>query len=472
MKTNKMKWMLVVLLAMVGGGAWAGSRVVVAGLQNGSVKIGNVEATGDVTVTLTVTPADEYYITAADISVNKTAAEAMSRSGAPGYTDGISVAEGTVDDRGQGTYTFTLPDGYGAYVEATFTKRTALTAVTIDKEQLTYDTFGQQAQTVKVTSVKAGGEEVPADCYDVSGNTQSEVGSHTVIVTGKGHYMGTVTAQFSIVDELFEGDVVDTETGEKIPGTTIKVTVIDKVAKTIRIDRINVPEAAAGKQLTVPIATELNGYKVTEIAGDMIGSDMNVTDVIFADTEEPVSIGNNALPPTACIHTSLSLFEDYALMASLKPNLEAGKIQTVMTAPNKFWTFSSAIDCVIPETLAAYIVYLDDGTPRYQPIDESNLELGGGHRGIKAGNGVLLACTNGQGGDDYVIMAAPDCQQNGGKPATTDAKSYEGNQLEPVLTATNYQAGDCLVLKDNRFHSIKSNESKVKAGKAVLRINK
>ena len=62
----------------------------------------------------------------------------------------------------------------------------------------------------------------------------------------------------------------------------------------------------------------------------------------------------------------------------------------------------------------------------------------------------------------------PGGQESGTKPATTDAKSYESNCLVPTIEATNYEAGQYLILKNNEFHSIAANASKVKACKAVF----
>jgi hypothetical protein len=464
---------ILALLLVAVSGAWAEDRVVIAQMQNGNITAGEVAASGSVTVTLNVTPAEGYYITADDITVTKTASQAMAPRRAPGYTDKITVSAATVDMTGKGTYTFALPEGYGAYVEAAFTSRLQLTEVTLEKTELTYDTFGKKAQTVGVKSVKAGTVEVPADSYDVQGNTQTDVGNYTVTVTGKGHYQGTATAQFSIVKEQMDIDADDTETGKEVSNVGMEVTVLDPEQKTIIIDNIIIPETAAGEPLTIYIPAEVNGYKVVAIAPGVLGNTENVTDVYLPDTEEPIIIGEGTLPGTAHIHSPLELLDDYALMASLKDNYENLKISATVTPTHKFWTFSSGVDCVMPEGVTAYTVYMDDNMqPRIVVIEEDNLKLADGRRGIKANNGVLVACNNGEGGNAYEIVASPGNQKSGAEPATTDAKSYANNQLEPVIESKNYPAGEYLILKDNKFHSIAANGSKVSACKAVLRIKK
>ena len=465
-KTKRFLTTLAALMLAVGG--WAADRVVVAAIQNGTVTASSVAADGEQTVTLTVTPAADYFITAADITVTKTAPVAQARRRTPGYADGISVSAANVDATGKGTYTFTLPEGYGAYVEASFTERYSLTAVTLSKTHFIYDTT---EKTVNVVSVKASTMDVPADSYEVSGNKATNVGTYTVTVTGLGHFKGTATAQFTISKAGLNVEAEDTETGKEVDDVTVLGTVSDD-GQSIVIDELVVPAAATNEPLTVYIPEQIGGYAVSGISAEAFEG-KNITDVYLPDTEQPLTIEEDALPGTANIHTTLALLDDYALMASLKANYEAVKISATVTPANKYWSFSSGVDCVLHETLNAFIVYMDNGTPRIVKIEESKLVLVDGRRGIKANNGVLLACKNGKGGDEYEILASPGNQQSGVKPSTTDAKSYGNqNQLEPVIESKNYKAGEYLVLKNNAFHSIKSNASKMKACKAVLRINK
>ena len=460
-KTKRFLMTLAALMLAVGG--WAADRVVVAAVQNGTVTASTVAADGEQTVTLTVTPAADYFITAADITVSKTAPAAQARRRAPGYADGISVSAASVDATGKGTYTFTLPEGYGAYVEASFTERYSLTAVTLSATRFDYD---KQEKTVSVVSVKAGTTDVPADSYEVSGNKATAVGTHTVTVTGLGHFKGTATAQFTISKVGLDIDAEDTETGKEVDDVTVLGT-LSSDGQSIVIDELVVPAAAADEALTVYVPTTIGGLTVTGISAEAFEG-KNVTDVYLPETEQPISIEEDAFPGTAAIHTPLALLDDYALMASLKANYEAVKISATVTPSNRYWTFSSGVDCVLPGDLKPYIVYTEGEAIRMAAIPEEQLTLVDGRRGIKANNGVLLI---GPSDREYEIVASPGNQQSGVKPATTNARSYGSqNQLEPVIESKNYAAGEYLVLKNNEFHSIKSNGSKVKACKAVLRV--
>jgi hypothetical protein len=166
----------------------------------------------------------------------------------------------------------------------------------------------------------------------------------------------------------------------------------------------------------------------------------------------------------------MGLLADYALMGSMKENFEANKISAKVTAPNKYWTFSSGVDCVLPDGVTAHIAIWDAGIPRIVELTDSQLELKNGRRGVKANNGVLISSEK---GNAYEIVASPGNQASGSTPATKDANSYAGNCLVPTIKATNYTAGKFLILKNNKFHTIASSKSKkVKPGKAVFSLEK
>ena len=354
----------------------------------------------------------------------------------------------------------------------------------------------------------AGELEVPAGSYTVSGNVGKNVGTYTVTVTGSGNYSGNATAKFRIkeaeptvdveateagdeekavedvtmVMEVAEdaADKVTTETREVINPETgakeeVQVTVIPIV-----LESINIPAGAETTEITVTVPNEIiDGnvlYKVTEIKADAFkkkeGDNTVVTKVILPETDEPLKIEEDALKPDGNlldVEAPLALLDDYALQESLKENFEAVKISAIVTAPNKYWTFSSGVDCILPEGVTAYIAVWENDAPRIIELEESQLLLKDGKRGIKANNGVLIASEK---GNAYEIVANPGNQQSGTTPATTDAKNYEGNCLVPTIVATNYEAGKYLILKDNTFHTIAANASKVKACKAVFSLEK
>ena len=386
-----------------------------------------------------------------------------------------------------------------------------LTELTLTTPELTY---AYKELTVEAASVKAGNLTVPADGYDLTGNKAKDAGNYTATATGKGNYTGTATAAWVIKENDPKADVdakettddaendgknVDdvkmemavaenaateahTETREiENPETgqteTVEVTVIPVVLKSISI-----PATATAQEITVTVPTEIvDGnvvYQVTEIKADAFkkteGENTVVTKVILPETDEPLKIEEDALKPDGNlldVVTPLSMLDDYALQESLKENFEAVKISAIVTAPNKYWTFSSGVDCLLPDGVTVYIAEWDANAklPRIIALGEDDLKLSDGQRGIKANNGVLLASEK---GGEYEIVACPGNQESGSAVATGDANSYKGNCLTPVIVSRNYPADKTLILKDNEFHTIKSNLSMVKPCKAVFSLEK
>ena len=397
---------------------------------------------------------------------------------------------------------------YAGTAEKKFTISPAeLTKVTLKNSEFIY-TFSDI--TAEVASVKAGELDVPEGSYTVSGNVAKETGTHTVTVTGKGNFTGTATATFTIKEPEPTVDVEATEAGDEekaVEDVTMVMEVpedaADKVTTETRevinpetgakeeievtvipivLGSISIPATAETEEITVTVPNEIvEGnvvFKVTEIKADAFkkkeGDNAVVTKVVLPETDEPLKIEEDALKPDGNlldVVTPLQLLDDYSLNPALKENFESQKISAIVTAPNKYWTFSSGVDCILPEGVTAYIAEWDAEAkmPRIIALSEDDLKLSGGQRGIKANNGVLLASEK---GGEYEIVACPGNQESGSAVATTDANSYKGNCLTPVIVSKNYPAGKTLILKDNEFHTIKSNLSEVKPCKAVFSLEK
>lgn len=197
-----MRYISVIALLMTNIMAWADDRVVIVAPSNGTVTVDNANPTGAVTVTLTVTPtAGQYYITLGDIKVEKTSGTAQTRTDGPAIAGTLTVNEGTVDDTGKGTYTFALPDGYGAKVTATFTECSTFTPTI----SITDWIYGSAANLPTVSGNTSGGTETvtysvkDADSY--SATVPSAAGNYTakVAIAYKGHYKAAeATADFTI----------------------------------------------------------------------------------------------------------------------------------------------------------------------------------------------------------------------------------------------------------------------------------
>ena len=243
----------------------------------------------------------------------------------------------------------------------------------------------------------------------------------------------------------------------------------------VSITGVEVPQTAP-QEIVIEVAPSTqvgnNVFVVREIKADAFktnDANVKVTKVILPDTEEPLTVEAGAMKPDGQpidVQTPLALLDDYALMNSMKENYEAKKVTAKATAPDRFWTFSSGVDVLVPEGVTVYRAFNDNGNIRILPIDEANQS-----KIIKANNGVLLSCDEMKGGKAYEFVANPSGPKSGTTPATTDACSYEGNSMVPTIVGTNYPTGRYYILKNNEFHTMSAN-GKVPACKAVFDTNK
>ena len=378
------------------------------------------------------------------------------------YTANTNAGTATVTATGKGNYSGTQT--------ATFTiKPATLTSVTLAQTEFQYNLFDPVERTVSISEVKAGNLTVPAEQYEVEGNTQTEPGTYTVTVTGKTNFQGSVTADFVIKDQVVDGEGEKTESGEEVDDIDMTVTVVDRTQQTLSIDEIT-EGTPSGDNLTVTIPSTINGWTVVSIGANAMAGMTNVTDIIMPDTEKPIEIEAGAFPGTATIHTSLAMLDDYALMASLKDNYEGAKVVCTVTPVNKYWTLGVGCDVIIPDGIDVYTVQVKNSAEvATEIVPEDQLKYGN-ERIIKANNGVLLLGTAGQ---SYDLVAYSGRIASGMPVATSDNKDYgQKNCLEPVIEKKHYDSGHYFVLQNNEFHAIlaEGDEVKVPAGKAVLHL--
>jgi len=239
----------------------------------------------------------------------------------------------------------------------------------------------------------------------------------------------------------------------------------------VSITGVEVPQGAP-QEIVIEVAAQTrvgnNVFEVREIKADAFKTNdqnVKVTKVILPDTEEPLTVEAGAMKPDGApieVQTPLALLDDYALMQPLKDNFEGKLITATAQAPQRFWTFSSGVDVLVPEGVTVYRAFMQDDAIRTLPIEMANAS-----GIILANNGVILSCNSMTGGAVYTFVANPGNQQSGTTPATTDACSYEGNSMVPTIVGTNYPAGRFYILKNNEFHTMSAN-GKVPACKAVF----
>lgn len=199
------------------------------------------------TVTLTVTPDEHYQVKS--VTVN-----------------GGAVA---VTDNGNGTYSFTMPDG-DVTVSAEFEEQKPITPsmVTLSETNLTYD--GTE-KTVTVT-VKDGDKTLTeGKDYTLTGNIGTVPGRYFVHIEGKGSYTGGYFAEWRINGSCnIQYTINDkTETASAAYGTPYTVT--------------------APQNNTTPFKCWMDGDKVVSYAptyGFIVHKDMNLTAVYSSEAVE------------------------------------------------------------------------------------------------------------------------------------------------------------------------------------------
>ena len=309
--------------------------------------------------------------------------------------------------------------------------------------------------------------------YTIVNEGGTEVGSYEVKVTGLGNYTSEVIKTYVIERSDFSVDITATDEEQNEFAVSLIVSLIDEENNNIRVKGVKIPESEKDKEidLTIPANCTVDEvtYTITEIAAYAFEDAEHLQNLYLPDTEETLTIGDNAIPATTTIHTSLALLDDYALMPSLGANFRNDKVMTTVKAKNQYWTFSSGVDVYVPENITVFTVQ-ERTTTTVAIVELTSIELNvSGVSVIKSNNGVLLS---GNSDTSYDIVACPRRMSSGTFISTDDHKDYgEENCLEPVIEATHYE-NDYYILKDNKFCSIKLEDEAVKvpAGKAVLHL--
>ena len=154
-------------------------------------------------VTLTITPAEGYFVGKDNITAIKTINGEAAQTRTPGINTPLTI---TGDDIAIGptakTFSFTLPESnndneFGAEVTVDFQAVIDITnaAITLSESTYTYD--GTEKKPA-VSSVKLDGTELNASYYAVSYSNNTNAGTATVSVTGSGIYKNAATKTFTI----------------------------------------------------------------------------------------------------------------------------------------------------------------------------------------------------------------------------------------------------------------------------------
>ncbi len=374
------------------------------------------------------------------------------------YSNNVNAGTATVTMKGVGDYT-------GEQVKTFLIQPKTLTdqMVTLDKTSFIYN---EKVQKPEVTV--ADGTLMTEDDYTVTNEGGTDEGTYQVVVVGQNNYKGTVIKSFTITREEIHGDD-DPEHPDEKP---ITYTPTEEGSDEVKVSGCEGTETELEQvtSVTVPATFTADGktYTVVGIAANAFANMPNLTDIYMPDTEEPLDVAEDAIPASATVHTTLALLDDYALMPTLSESFKAGKIQTEVTAKNRYWTFSSGVDVYVPDGVSVYIVReQSNAAVTIVELSDNDLTVSG-QRIIKHNNGVLISS---EGNDtSYDLVVCGRRMSSGTIISTDDYKDYGSqNCLVPVIQPTHFGAG-YYFLKSNEFYSIQeeSEDVKVPAGKAVL----
>ena len=194
--------------------------------------------------------------------------------------------------------------------------------------------------------------------------------------------------------------------------------------------------------------------------------------IVLPETEQPIEVQPHALDVdnlpaddpnhrTANIQTPLRFLDDYALMSSLQENYENEQVSAIAQAVNHYWTFSCGVDVKRPAGVRMFICEASDDES--VTISELHEDV------IKANNGMLVACTDGDG-NAYDMVAQPSADRpSGSVPATDNARTYPGNLLIPVIEDEHFAPSSIYIMSNNEFHELSATDNtSVPANKAVM----
>ena len=192
----------IATLLLMSMGAWAAGGFTVNYQLDGESTTATV---GEVTYsngTITVTPADGYYLTAEDLKVIKTIDGQYGQTRTDPSIDAtvaITATDANADPSGVTTYTFTVTDEkYDYEITANFHSRKDVAEALIALPEDAVFVYSGEAIEPAV-SVTYAGEAMTADKdYTVEYANNINVGLGDVTITGIGIYKGTKTVNFDI----------------------------------------------------------------------------------------------------------------------------------------------------------------------------------------------------------------------------------------------------------------------------------
>lgn len=294
--------------------------------------------------------------------------------------------------------------------------------------------------------------------YTVEFEDNDDMGTATVIVTGKGDYAGTAYAYFNIVKVL----VAETEEAGKDGLVNARIIQDDEDAKLCVITKIMPQEG----ETTLTIPAEIEGYEVVDIASNAADIEKfdKITDVYLpAIGDNGFGIEKTAFLPIGFthpqkmfnVHVPLADLGDYAAMDGLKKFAQYKRLMAeIEIGESNYATFGSRTPALFEEAVEVSIIKSYTATTVTKEIIKDNL--------VPANTGVLLFAKAGT----YTVYAVDENYPIG---------TISGNKLEAVTFAQNYANDDefsYFILNGGAFVAIDESDTEVPACRAILKVAK
>ena len=384
---------------------------------------------------------------------------------------------------GKTATSYTIPSSVTRIEDQAFYKCENLSSVTIPSSVTSIGTYlfygGTGLSSVTIpASVTSIGVNAFADCtnlktinllrYDANANPKITTLGHTDLDNFKDTPADMVILVPSAALEDYKAADGWKDRANQIKGVNVMVIITDEAEKAVKISGVSIEKGQTSVE--IPQEVEIDGvtYRVTAIADQVFQGQTEVTEIVLPDTDEPIKLGKDALTiddeHIATVIVPQKWLGQYALDPELEEHVNAGKLKTMVTPKNKYWTLACGVDILVPEGVTVYKARMNSTGTKVGLTEIDKETLGGV---LKANNGVVVSGTAGQG---YDLVVSPNNSVTSLSKA--DAKTYgEDNELEPVLEDTHFTTENYYILTENKFVMVDvAKDTKVPAGKAVLKV--
>ena len=289
---------------------------------------------------------------------------------------GITLARAEGENAGEYGITGTADAGANPNYDVTFAKGTftikpkSIQSATVVLGKGLAANGAEQTQTVE--KVLLDGKELPANSYTVAGNTATAPGSHTLTITAKGNYTGTVEQTYVIIPAKAEdapgeditigsGKVkVDVQSEGTVPPATLLTDKAELLAMLVNSGDITadelvqiangasvdivltVKEANVSDEVKMAMAQAAKGYTIGQYLDISLFKYMTVNGsqqacVALHTTKDALTI--SVVVPDALINTNSAVNRTYCIVRNHKGTMDV--LDTAFDAASKTLTFKS-----------------------------------------------------------------------------------------------------------------------------------